>query len=111
MRQTAPSGPWEKGDSPHLPERAATNLRSVPGFAQMGTVPFFREELARLNPGDPEYAARSVDAVLAAARNLGASDVHFQPTAGGLELKCRVDGVLIPVTVFPAAVAVILSPD
>jgi len=32
----------EKGDSPHLPERPATNLRSVPGFAQMGTVPFFR---------------------------------------------------------------------
>jgi hypothetical protein len=31
----------EKGDSPHLPERPATNLRSVPGFAQMGTVPFF----------------------------------------------------------------------
>ncbi len=32
----------EKGDSPHLPERPATNLRSVPGFAQMGTVPFFQ---------------------------------------------------------------------
>jgi OFA family oxalate/formate antiporter-like MFS transporter len=31
----------EKGDSPHLPERPATNLRSVPGCAQMGTVPFF----------------------------------------------------------------------
>ncbi len=31
----------EKGDSPHLPERPATNLRSVPGFAQTGTVPFF----------------------------------------------------------------------
>ena len=28
-----------KGDSPHLPERPATNLRSVPGCAQMGTVP------------------------------------------------------------------------
>jgi hypothetical protein len=36
----------EKGDrvSPgcHLPERPATKLRSVPGCAQMGTVPFFR---------------------------------------------------------------------
>jgi len=31
-----------KGDSPHLPERPATNLRSVPGFAQKGTVPFSR---------------------------------------------------------------------
>jgi two-component system sensor histidine kinase/response regulator len=29
-----------KGDSPHLPERPATKLRSVPGCAQTGTVPF-----------------------------------------------------------------------
>jgi hypothetical protein len=29
-----------KGDSPHLPERPATNVPSVPGCAQMGTVPF-----------------------------------------------------------------------
>ena len=34
----------EKGDRPHLPERPATNLRSVPGFAQMGPVPFFQAE-------------------------------------------------------------------
>ena len=32
----------EEGGGPHLPERPATELRSVPGFAQMGTVPFFR---------------------------------------------------------------------
>ncbi|MGD0899421.1 MAG: ACT domain-containing protein, partial [Thermoguttaceae bacterium] len=33
---------YEKGDSPRLPERPATNVPSVPGFAQMGTVPFFQ---------------------------------------------------------------------
>ena len=60
------------------------------------------EELALLNPNDPEYAARSVDAVLAAARQGGVSDVHFQPTSNGLELKYRVDGVLTSVAVFPA---------
>ena len=64
------------------------------------------EELARLNPADPEYAAHSVDLVLAAARNAGASDVHFQPTGDGLEVKCRVDGVLAPVAAFPANLAV-----
>ncbi len=31
----------EKGDRSNLPERPATNLRSVPGFAQIGPVPFF----------------------------------------------------------------------
>jgi len=31
----------EKGDRTLLPERPATNLRSVPGFAQKGPVPFF----------------------------------------------------------------------
>jgi len=34
-----------KGDSPHLPERPATNLRSVPGSAQMGTVPLSPRQL------------------------------------------------------------------
>jgi general secretion pathway protein E len=63
------------------------------------------EELARLNPADPEYAARSVDAVLAAARTTGVSDVHLQPTGNGLELKYRLDGVLTPVSVFPAQLA------
>jgi general secretion pathway protein E len=64
------------------------------------------EELAGLNPGDPEYAARCVDAMLAAARTAEASDVHLQPTAAGLELKYRVDGVLATVVAIPASVAV-----
>ncbi|GAG20872.1 unnamed protein product, partial [marine sediment metagenome] len=44
------------------------------------------EELARLSPSDPDYASRGIDAVLAAARDAGASDLHFQPTGDGLEL-------------------------
>jgi len=67
------------------------------------------EELARLDPADPEYVARSVDLVLTAARHAGASDVHFQPTADGLEVKCRVDGVLATVALFPAKLAVNLT--
>ena len=63
------------------------------------------EELIGLNPSDPEYATRSVDAVLGAARRVGASDIHLQPTGDGLELKYRVDGVLLPVAVLPTQVA------
>ncbi len=59
-----------------------------------------REELARLNADDPDYATRSIDTVLVGARGIGASDIHFQPTGDGLELKFRVDGVLIPVAGF-----------
>jgi general secretion pathway protein E len=64
------------------------------------------EGLARLNPADSEYAGRGVDMVLAAARKAGVSDVHFQPTGDGLELKFRLDGVLKTVSVFPAQGAV-----
>ena len=63
------------------------------------------EELARLDPTDADYASRGVDAELAAAGDAGASDLHFQPTGDGLELKCRVDGVLMPVAAFPTSVA------
>jgi type II secretory ATPase GspE/PulE/Tfp pilus assembly ATPase PilB-like protein len=38
-----------------------------------------------------------VELLLAEARGVGASDVHVQPTAEGLEVRWRVDGVLQPV--------------
>jgi type II secretory ATPase GspE/PulE/Tfp pilus assembly ATPase PilB-like protein len=57
--------------------------------------------LAALDPADPQYATRFVDAVLLAARDRGASDLHMQPTAQGLELKWRVDGVLMALGTFP----------
>jgi type II secretory ATPase GspE/PulE/Tfp pilus assembly ATPase PilB-like protein len=47
-----------------------------------------------LNPADPSYAADFVERLLAAARESGASDVHLQPTAEGLEVRLRLDGVL-----------------
>ncbi len=62
-------------------------------------------ELVGLDPSDPQYATRAVDGMLAAGRALGASDLHLQPTADGLELKFRVDGVLLPAACFPARLA------
>ena len=61
--------------------------------------------LAEFDAGDPEFASRVVDRILAAARGGDASDVHLQPTAAGLELKYRVDGVLRRSGTFPSSVA------
>jgi len=61
--------------------------------------------LAELNSGDPRFASQVVDRVLAAGRDRDASDVHLQPTAAGLELRYRIDGVLERAGTFPTSVA------
>ncbi len=48
------------------------------------------------------YAASFVDAVLIAAYQLAVSDVHLRPTAEGLEIAARIDGVLQPWGMFPS---------
>jgi general secretion pathway protein E len=67
----------------------------------MTDLPAISARLAALDPADPQYATRFVDGVLAAARERGASDLHMQPTADGLELKWRLDGVLVALGTFP----------
>jgi type II secretory ATPase GspE/PulE/Tfp pilus assembly ATPase PilB-like protein len=64
-----------------------------------------QQRLSALDPAEPAYATRFVDALLDAARRLGASDVHVQPGGGGLEVRWRLDGVLQPVGTFPAGEA------
>ncbi len=61
--------------------------------------------LAALDPSGADYASRFVELALAAARHRQASDLHLQPTGEGLELRWRVDGVLVPLGTFPAGVA------
>lgn len=61
--------------------------------------------LEGLQPGSEQYAVEVIDRLLAAGQQLGASDLHFQPTAEGLDLRLRIDGVLHRGHVFPAAVA------
>ena len=60
-----------------------------------------RQSLLRLNAVDPGYATQFVDELLAAATELGTSDVHVQPTGDGLDVRWRLDGVLQTVGVFP----------
>jgi len=63
------------------------------------------DELAGLDPADPQFATRVVDRILEAARESDASDLHLQPGAEGLQLKFRIDGVLLRIARFPTAVA------
>jgi len=53
----------------------------------------------------PDGVVRAVDLVLAEADRLGASDVHFQPTARDLAVRVRIDGVLQPLAALPREVA------
>jgi type II secretory ATPase GspE/PulE/Tfp pilus assembly ATPase PilB-like protein len=62
-----------------------------------------RGAVAAKSHQDPAYATDAVDLLLRAALTAGASDVHLQPTAEGLDVRWRVDGVLHPVVVLPAA--------
>ncbi|HBO42595.1 MAG TPA: secretion protein [Planctomycetaceae bacterium] len=60
------------------------------------------ERIDRLSSADSDHAARTLNEILAWGREHAASDVHLQPTVDGLELKCRIDGVLRLVRRFPA---------
>jgi len=62
-------------------------------------------EFAQLDPANGDYAVEAVGRMLALGQGLGASDLHLQPAADGLELKVRIDGVLHLVSRFPPAVA------
>ncbi len=64
------------------------------------------DRIDRLDSAGADYATRVVDEILAWGRSCRASDIHLQPTADSLELKCRIDGVLRCVKRFPAAIGV-----
>jgi general secretion pathway protein E len=53
-----------------------------------------QREYASLDVKSPDYAVAVVDRLLAQSRRLGASDAHLVPSADGLDIAFRVDGVL-----------------
>jgi len=57
-------------------------------------------ELAALDPAGDDYAAQFVQSLIEVGRLSGASDIHLQPIADGLQVRLRVDGVLHPVGQF-----------
>ena len=62
-----------------------------------------KAEISRKSADATTYATDAVDMLLHAATSAGASDLHLLPMPEGLEIRCRVDGVLLPVAVLPAS--------
>lgn len=65
----------------------------------------FRREIALRDLSSPRFAVDVVELILAEARTAGASDVHLQPTAEGLSMRWRIDGVLHEAGLVPREVA------
>lgn len=65
----------------------------------------FRQHLPARPETDSRYVTELVDAVLHAASETGASDVHLLPTPDDLSMSWRIDGVLQPVFRFPRKLA------
>jgi type II secretory ATPase GspE/PulE/Tfp pilus assembly ATPase PilB-like protein len=61
----------------------------------------FQKRLNGHNPAQPEHVSAVVEAILASARDVGASDVHLVPQESGLAMQLRIDGVLQPVADLP----------
>jgi type II secretory ATPase GspE/PulE/Tfp pilus assembly ATPase PilB-like protein len=60
-----------------------------------------RQVLQQLDPTTSAYAGQFVDGLLTGARAAGASDVHLQPLPDALDIRWRIDGVLLPLGRFP----------
>ncbi|MBC7852194.1 MAG: type II/IV secretion system protein [Pirellulaceae bacterium] len=75
----------------------------MPGTSRVTTTsaPNLATQLGKLNAAQNAYASQFVSELLAAACQQGASDVHLHPTASGLEVRWRIDGVLQSVGIFP----------
>lgn len=69
------------------------------------TDPSLQARLDALGPAAAGTVVRAVDLILADAVRRAASDVHFEPTPAGVEVRFRIDGVLVPAATQPRAVA------
>lgn len=70
-----------------------------------GVAGLLQSEFSSLDAKDANYAVSAVDRLLAAARRLGASDIHLLPNGEALEVRLRLDGVLQSAACLPRAVA------
>ena len=58
------------------------------------------QTLNQLDDKSPTYATEFADQLLHAAVQAKTSDIHIQPTADGIDVRWRIDGVLQPVGAF-----------
>jgi type II secretory ATPase GspE/PulE/Tfp pilus assembly ATPase PilB-like protein len=61
----------------------------------------FEQTRAQLDARHADYVVNLVDMILREAQRAGASDVHLQPSANGLDMRWRIDGVLHHVSRLP----------
>ncbi|HUG92765.1 MAG TPA: GspE/PulE family protein [Planctomycetaceae bacterium] len=66
---------------------------------------FFSRYQPAGNAGEPASVPELVGAILNAARDIRASDVHLVPAEDGLHMSWRLDGVLLPVAQFDRRLA------
>ena len=85
----------------------APNVEPQGAWSGMDISPLasLKAELSRKSAESASYATDAVDLLLKTATSLGASDLHLLPLPEGLEVRCRVDGVLLPVAVLPVSVS------
>ena len=62
-------------------------------------------QIAAAVKSGPDGVVRSVDLILAEADRVRASDVHFQPTPRGMDIRFRIDGVLQSAATLPRELA------
>ena len=64
----------------------------------------FLSQISSFDASNPQFATLLVDALLAAGQGANCSDIHLQPTAEGLEIRFRLDGVLRRIACLPPSV-------
>jgi type IV pilus assembly protein PilB len=67
------------------------------------------EDIEQGMNSDSAPIVRAVNAIIATALNIGASDIHIEPYDKKLRVRCRVDGVLTEIKALPKTVSNALS--
>lgn len=85
-------------------------LRTLTGGAMAHSAPESQEsetltELAELYLSQADNQIERIRALIGSALHHRASDIHLSPTADGLSVRFRIDGILRPVTTLPADVS------
>ncbi len=58
---------------------------------------------------DENTAIGIVDSIIASGIDQGASDIHIEPFEGRLQVRYRIDGILVPFKMYPANAATMVS--
>lgn len=83
--------------------RAALSPR-IEGAEEEAPVPGLEDDEELMGLGSEAPVIRLVNHLFARALDLGASDIHFEPEEGHLDVRCRVDGIMARIERLPARI-------